>query len=91
MTLPYQRTQTVVRVQDFLRRLASPYGPDGIKKVPTAVREEARRLLKHYPFPGDLLRVEQWDKTVIDAYYKELAKTWGAVNDDAVSSDECCG
>lgn len=91
MTLPYQRTQTIVRVQQFLRRLASPYGPDGIKKVPTAVREEARRLLKHYPFPGDLLRVEQWDEAVIDDYYKELAKTWGTGSNDAVPSDECCG
>jgi len=54
MTLPYQRAHAVLSAADFLRRLASPYWPDGIKKVPKAVREEARRLLKHYPHPYEL-------------------------------------
>lgn len=90
MTLPYQRTHTVMQVQKFLLRLASPYAPDGIKKIPKAVREEARRLLKHYPSPGDLIQPRQWDESVINDYYKELAKTWGYVNDDSVPSDECC-
>lgn len=76
MTLPYQRTQTVIQVQNFLRRLASPYGPDGCKKIPKAVREEARRLLKHYPFPSDLTRPEQWDTPVIDQYYEKLSSDY---------------
>jgi len=33
--------------QDFLLRLTSPYN-GGIKGVPKPVREEARRLLRHY-------------------------------------------
>ena len=49
MTLPYQRSAAVMSVREFLLNLASPYGPTGIKRVPRAVRQEARALLKHYP------------------------------------------
>lgn len=74
MTLPNQRTQAVINVREFLVRLLSPYGKDGLKKIPKAVRQEAGRLLKHYPFPNDLLRPEQWDEPTIDAYYATLEK-----------------
>lgn len=54
MTLPYERTLAVQNVRHFLLSLASPYGPDGIKRIPKAVRVEARRLLKHYPSAWDM-------------------------------------
>jgi hypothetical protein len=47
MTLPDERTRSVLRTRNFLLRLLSP--SDGCKRVPRPVREEARRLLKHYP------------------------------------------
>ena len=59
MTLPAERTSSVIRTQDFLLRLASPY--QGIKRVPKAVREEARRLLRHYPHWFDLGRADSFD------------------------------
>jgi hypothetical protein len=31
-----------------------PYIADGIKRIPAAVRDEARRLLRHYPNVVDL-------------------------------------
>lgn len=40
---------------EFIRRLCSPYGKDGIKKIPKEVREEARCILRHFPLPGDLM------------------------------------
>jgi hypothetical protein len=43
----------VIRAREFLARLATPYG-DGIKKIPAEVRQEARRLLRHYPSWFDL-------------------------------------
>lgn len=58
MTLPSERTNAVLRTEDFLRRLASPYNPGGLKKIPIAVRVEARRLLRHYPLALDLLHAE---------------------------------
>jgi hypothetical protein len=60
MTLPRERTSAVIRTQDFLLRLASPY-EGGIKGIRREVREEARRLLKHYPHWFDLGRSDAFD------------------------------
>lgn len=58
MTLPSQRTNAVLNVRDFLLRLSSPYGENAIKGVKTAVRAEARALLKHYPTTLDMAHME---------------------------------
>jgi hypothetical protein len=49
MTLPNERARAVINVYEFLVRLISPYNENGVKKIPKAVREEARRLAKHFP------------------------------------------
>lgn len=54
MTLPNERTRAVMQVRAFLIRLSSPYVEDGIKGIRKEVREEARRLLRHYPARYDL-------------------------------------
>ena len=54
MTLPYDRTRAVNNAREFLLRLASPYVDGGYKKIPTAVRQAALRLLRHYPSVVDL-------------------------------------
>ncbi len=54
MTLPYERTRAVINAREFLFRLSTPYIENGIKKIPAAVRDEARRLLRHYPGVVDL-------------------------------------
>ena len=56
MTLPYERTCSVLAVREFLYRLANPYVPDGIKRIPGDVRKEARMLLRHYPGVVDMAR-----------------------------------
>lgn len=53
MTLPIERTRRVLDAREFLVRLASPYG-GGIKGIRSEVREEARRILRHYPTDLDL-------------------------------------
>jgi hypothetical protein len=60
MTLPNQRTRSVLNTHDFLLRLATPYG-GGLKRIPKEVRAEARRLLRHYPHWFDLGRADCWD------------------------------
>ena len=46
MTLPDERARAVAQTRDFLRSLCdAESSPD----VPAAVRDEARRLLRHYP------------------------------------------
>ena len=51
MTLPVERTQAVLRVERFLMDLRDP---KKYPRVPKAVREEAQRLLRHYPSKYDM-------------------------------------
>ena len=55
MTLPIERTQAVLRTERFLMDLqdAKKY-----PRVPAGVREEARRLLRHYPTKYDLVYMD---------------------------------
>lgn len=46
MTTPYERTRAILQTKEFLQDLLSPRA---CPRVPHAVREEARRLLRHYP------------------------------------------
>jgi len=46
MTMPYERKNSVIRTEQFLISLCDP---KQTPRVPSAVRQEARRLLKHYP------------------------------------------
>ena len=54
MTLPDERYRSVKWAASFLSRLA---GGD-IPRVPKAVRDEARSILRHYPGQWDLKRLE---------------------------------
>jgi hypothetical protein len=47
MTIPSERTWAVLRVERFLMELRDSKKYPG---VPKSVREEAQRLLKHYPY-----------------------------------------
>lgn len=51
MTMPRERTRAVQSVKDFLYTLLDP---KKTPRVPSAVRKEAGRLLKHYPGTYDL-------------------------------------
>jgi hypothetical protein len=52
MTLPDERYRAVRVAEQFLQRLAGGY----YSRVPKAVREEARSILRHYPGQWDLDR-----------------------------------
>ena len=56
MTLPDERYRAVVQTAKFLQSLS--YSSE-IKRVPLAVRQEARRLLRHYPSEYDMKKVSQ--------------------------------
>lgn len=62
MTLPAERTRSVLAARRFLLRLANSRADDGIKKIPSSVREEARVILRHFPFWFDLGRKDCWDE-----------------------------
>jgi hypothetical protein len=51
MTLPIERTNAVLRTEKFLMDLRDP---KKYPRVPKAVRQEAQRLLRHYPSKYDM-------------------------------------
>ena len=76
MTMPDERTRAVWYVLDFLVALARPSAAGGIKGVPQGVRDQAHRLLKHYPTPIDLRGSASFDEKVIDQFANEQEKQW---------------
>ncbi len=55
MTLPDERYRAVKYAQDFLSRLAGGQ----YARVPKAVRDEARSILRHYPNAWDMDRAAE--------------------------------
>ena len=56
MTLPIERTNAVLRAERFLIDLRDP---KKYPRVPKAVREEAHRLLRHYPSQYHMMYIEE--------------------------------
>jgi hypothetical protein len=56
MTLPDERYRAVMQTAKFLQQLS--YSSE-IKRVPLAVRQQARALLRHYPSEYDMKKVSQ--------------------------------
>lgn len=50
MTIPVERTHAVLRTREFLINLLNP---KATPRVPRAIRQSARALLKHYPAAWD--------------------------------------
>jgi len=71
MTLPDERYRAVVQTARFLQALS--YSSE-IKRVPLAVRNEARRLLRHYPSEFDMLRVSQEVPDIFQERMEEVTR-----------------
>ena len=56
MTTPDERTKAVLRVERFLMDLRNP---KKYPRVPKAVREEASRLLRHYPTQYNMVYIDE--------------------------------
>ena len=56
MTMPRERTHAVLRVERFLMDLRDP---KKYPRVPSEVRKEANRLLKHYPSQYNMMYIEE--------------------------------
>lgn len=86
MTLPYERTRAVIHAVDFLTRLVSPYNENGIKKIPKAVRQEALRVLRHFPRPYDLHEAAKRAPDVFDV--QEIRRYDEERNPDLIKTHE---
>jgi len=74
MTLPFERTWAVSNTREFLVEICTRE----VKGIPSAVRERARRLLRHFPHDFELSQaaetapdvfcdtVEEWRERFID-------------------------
>lgn len=74
VTTPAERTRAAIQVRRFLAWVASNckhdywmVPPSG--SVPRKVREEADRLLRHYPMPVDLVDPGRFDVAEVKAHY----------------------
>ena len=70
LTLPDERYRAVKATSDFLQRLAGGQ----IARVPKAVREEARALLRHYPNQYDLRSAARQAPDVFQERMEDLHK-----------------
>ena len=64
MTLPHEEALAIARVRQFMYELLAP---KATPKVPKAIRQQARRIMKHYPILPSL-----------KCAYK-MAQEWGGV------------
>ena len=56
VTTPDERTKAVLRVERFLMDLRNP---KKYPRIPKAVREEASRLLRHYPTQYNMVYIDE--------------------------------
>ena len=70
MTLPDERYRAVKYAQDFLSRLAGGQ----YARVPKAVRDEARSILRHYPNAWDMDRAAEGAPDVFQERMEDLHK-----------------
>lgn len=68
MTLPDERYRSIKLTEQFLLALAA----GEYKRVPRAVREEARALLRHYPSSWDLQQLERRAPEVVQQRMEPL-------------------
>ena len=84
MTLPDERYRAVQRTMEFLIRLAGGDYP----RVPKAVREEARGLLRHYPTHWDLQRIEAAAPDVLQQRMEPLHRMVVSYGTEVAAADK---
>lgn len=65
MTLPNERTRSVVQTREFLVSLLDP---KKTPRVPSQVRKQAARLLRHYPSGLDMEEAGRFGRVFCSHY-----------------------
>jgi hypothetical protein len=84
MTLPDERYRAVKWAESFLLRLAGGQ----IARVPKAVRDEARSILRHYPNSWDMERASNAAPDVFQERMEQLHRMVAAYNPEVVQPQE---
>ena len=69
MTLPIERTNAVLNVERFLMDLRDP---KKYPRVPSEVRKEASRLLKHYPTQYSMMYIDESFEPLEEINYERV-------------------
>jgi hypothetical protein len=84
MTLPDERYRAVKWAESFLLRLAGGQ----IARVPKAVRDEARSILRHYPNGWDMERASNAAPDVFQPQMEQLHRMVLAYNPEVSQPQE---
>jgi hypothetical protein len=71
MTLPDERYRAVVQTARFLQSLS--YSSE-TKRIPLAIRQEARRLLRHYPSEYDMIKTAQTSSDIFAERMEDVTR-----------------
>lgn len=66
MTMPNERTLTVIQTADFLRELARA------GDLPARIRDEAKRLLRHFPSADEIRALGKFEEYLESSGPQEL-------------------
>jgi hypothetical protein len=84
MTLPDERYRAVKWAEGFLKRLAGGEYP----RVPKAVRDEARSVLRHYPSGYDMNRAAEAAPEVFQERMEDLHRFVAAGSRQAAEEED---
>ena len=85
MTLPDERYRAVVQTAKFLKSLSHS---SEIKRVPLAVRQQARALLRHYPNDYDMSKVAQTSPDIFAERMEDVTRMFKKYEQSKAEQDE---
>jgi hypothetical protein len=85
MTLPDERYRAVVQTAKFLQSLS--YSSE-IKRVPLAVRQQARALLRHYPSEYDMSKTAQTSPDIFAERMEDVTRMFKKYEQSKAEQDE---
>lgn len=85
MTLPDERYRAVMQTARFLQALS--YSSE-TKRVPLAVRKEARALLRHYPTEYDMKKASQTSADVFAERMEDVTRMFQYYEQKKAEQDE---
>ena len=65
MTLPFERTRSMIETRNFLLSLLDS---KKTPRIPSGIRKEARSLLKHFPTLLDLEQITEKCTDILEKY-----------------------
>jgi hypothetical protein len=84
MTLPDERYHSLRRAESFLQDLCHP---DQTPRVPRALRDRARAILRHYPSEYHLQRLAEKSPDVIIEHIEPLTRMVMAYDEEKKHDD----